>query len=98
VRASRYQYAPREFDHIPDHILANAIRAKLPTEVREGWMVIARNMLNGQNERGAEDAAAWIARHGEAAGLRVPNVRERARAMGMGSYLNEFGTWRARNV
>ena len=99
IRASSYQYAPRfllyrrgsEFDHIPDHVLANAIKSKLPPEVRAGWMVIARNMVHGPSERSAEEAAAWISRHGKAAGFRTPNVRERARAMGMGSYLTELG-------
>ena len=78
-------------EHVPDHLLPSAIRAQLPVEVREGWMTIARNMITGQNERGAEDAAAWISRHGPTVGFRVPNVRERARAMGMGSYLDELG-------
>ena len=54
-------------------------------------MLIARNMVSGANEREAEGAASWIAQHGEAAGFRAPNTRERGRAMRMGAYLAELG-------
>ncbi|MFM7984441.1 MAG: hypothetical protein ACKPKO_34460, partial [Candidatus Fonsibacter sp.] len=56
-----------------------------------GWMLIARNMTNGRDERDAEAVAAWIAAHGEAEGFRVPNVRERSRAMGTAAYTDEPG-------
>ena len=54
-------------------------------------MLIARNMVSGANERELEGAAGWISQHGDAAGFRIPNTRERGRAMGMGAYLTAVG-------
>ncbi len=48
-------------------------------------------LLSNTHEREAEAVATWISRHGEAAGFRVPNTRERSRAMGMGAYLADLG-------
>ena len=69
----------------------NAIKNRIPQEHRIGWMLIARNLVSGANEREAEGAAGWISQHGEAAGFRIPNTRERARAIGMGAYLAALG-------
>ncbi|MFM7989351.1 MAG: hypothetical protein ACKPKO_59560, partial [Candidatus Fonsibacter sp.] len=54
-----------------------------PIHLRQTWMLMARGMVNAQSERDAEEVAAWISEHGEAAGFRIPNVSERGRAMGM---------------
>ena len=72
-------------------ILAGAITNHLPPWVRDGWMLIARNMVTGCNAREAEEVAAWITMHGQEVGFRAPHTRERGRAMGMGSYLAELG-------
>jgi len=98
VRASTYQYAPRfllyqrgsEFDMVPDHILEHAIKVRLPVHLRQGWGLLARNTMSPQSERDTEEVASWISVHGAEQGFRVPNVRERGRAMGMMAYLNEL--------
>ncbi|MFM7978772.1 MAG: hypothetical protein ACKPKO_05600, partial [Candidatus Fonsibacter sp.] len=76
---------------MPDHMLVEAVRQRLPQELRRTWMLIARNMTRGRDERDAEAVASWISQHGEGEGFRTPNVSERGRAMGMASYLNELG-------
>ena len=80
VRASNYQYAPKfllyrrgtEFEHIPDHMLSSAVGSKLPPELRNGWRLIARNLLSSAHEREADEVATWISRYGETVGFRIP--------------------------
>ncbi|MFM7981208.1 MAG: hypothetical protein ACKPKO_18020, partial [Candidatus Fonsibacter sp.] len=76
---------------MPDDMLAEAIRQRRPQKPRRAWMLIARNMTSGRDERDAEAVATWIATHGEAEGFRVPNVKERSRAKGMAAYFDELG-------
>ena len=60
IRASTYQYARRfllyqrgsEFDMVPDHLLEHAIKVRLPMHSRQGWGVIARNLVSPQSEKG----------------------------------------------
>ena len=99
LRASSYQYVPRfllykrgtDFDLVPDHLLASCIRDKLPMEHRRPWMALARGVTPSGGEQEADSVASWISQHGEGMGFRVPNVRERGRAMGMAVYLDELG-------
>ena len=56
-------------------------------ETRESWFLLNRgNALESRTL----SAAYWIAEHGPSHGIRTPNVRERARALGMGDYMAQL--------
>lgn len=98
IRASTYQYAPRflvyrrdtEADLVPEQHIAGYIGAQLPPALRPAWNSIARGLVNRDSEQQAEVVADWISQHGPERGFRIPNVRERSRAMGMAAYLQEL--------
>ena len=76
---------------VPDHILEHAIKVRLPLHMRQGWGLIARNLVSPQSERDTEEVASWISMHGAGQGFRIPNVRERGRAMGYDGLLERIG-------
>ena len=108
LRASTYQYHPDLLLYQLDtlwHIMpavarSRNIRTLLPTDARAGWAAIVARRIGAGNEGMAEAATCWIVDHGASHGFRVPNVRERARVMGMEPYLeqlelSEFDTYQA---
>ena len=62
----------------------------MPEALRDGWKHIVWHTINSSNEHLADDAAKWVAAHGEALGFRAPNVEERGRAMGLWAYLRQL--------
>ena len=94
---SAYQYAPRhllwrkaEWDGVGLEAAAVGIRQRMPEELRAGWTdIIAGQYFKGDRTREAamDRTAAWLAANGDAIGARPPNVRERARAMGLGHFV-----------
>ncbi|MFM7977718.1 MAG: hypothetical protein ACKPKO_00240, partial [Candidatus Fonsibacter sp.] len=55
---------------------------------------MVRGLINAHSERDAEEVASWISQHGPSLGFRVPNVRERGRAMGWQHTLKSLGCLR----
>ena len=55
----------------------------MPAGPRPGWRLLARGRLQRSEEAEALGAARWIADHGAEIGVRIPNTRERARALGL---------------
>ena len=58
----------------------------MPEGTRPGWRLLTRGHLDRREEAEAVGTARWIADHGANIGIRIPNVRERARALGLGDY------------
>ena len=56
-----------------------------------GWALLNSGFTRGANELAAGRAAEWVGRHGEEHGLRAPDIEERGRAAGCGSYLGSLG-------
>ena len=58
----------------------------MPSGTRPGWRLLARGRLQRSEEAEAIGAVRWLADYGEAIGVRIPNTRERARALGLEEY------------
>ena len=98
LRASTYQYAPRYLmiQHgsrcdCPPYDLGFRIRDFIPVHLRAAYRHIQSGFLTTGTGQATDDATRWFAVHGEAFGVRVPNVSERGRAMGMLPYLRSLG-------
>ena len=98
LRASTYQYAPRYLmvEHgsrcdCPPYNLGLRLRDLLPEHLRLGYRHIQSGLLTPDSDDMTNDASRWLAAHGEAVGVRIPNVSERGRAMGMLPYLRSLG-------
>ena len=99
IRATTYQYAPRHLlyaDEEPwcflaDHALSNAVRNRIPPEMRQAWTHLCMNTARGANEESVIPLTRWLAAHGRELGARTPSTLERARAMGMVAYSETLG-------
>eukprot|EP00969_Alexandrium_andersonii_P140083 6197142-Alexandrium_andersonii.AAC.1 len=60
-----------------------------PTEA-VAWDIVVSSRFREANEDAARPAVNWLHSAGPAAGVRVPSVTERARALGMGAYFEDL--------
>ena len=95
IRASTYQYAPRNLlFHVGPHAdgldvwRAGDIAGRaLPEHLRPGWRQLRIGNVRGENEASAVPTACWIAEHGREHGFRAPSVAERTRGLGLEGYM-----------
>lgn len=59
----------------------------MPGELRAGWDAVTQGAFAGPASRAALQAAAWLTQQGAAFGVRTPSVAERARALGVETYM-----------
>ena len=70
-----------------------AMRARMPGAAAERWdLLCSGKRLAREDEHKVEPLCRWIHAYGPAHGFRVPNVAERARHMGLGTYLWRLAT------
>eukprot|EP00969_Alexandrium_andersonii_P275039 12155616-Alexandrium_andersonii.AAC.1 len=58
----------------------------MPPAEAAAWDIVVSSRFREADEVAARPAVDWLHNFGPAAGVRVPNVMERARALGMGAY------------
>ena len=61
------------------------IHERLPRDLKGAWDYLRTANISGSVDR-LEDLGSWLAAEGPRLGIRAPNARERARALGVGTY------------
>eukprot|EP00969_Alexandrium_andersonii_P291666 12891217-Alexandrium_andersonii.AAC.1 len=66
------------------------VRALMPPSEAAAWDIVVPSRFREADEAAARPAVDWLRNFGPAAGVRVPSVLERARALGMGAYFEDL--------
>ena len=93
-----YQFAPKFLLYsdywAPDRTvkqIAQEIRGMMPEDAQQAWDILVNCLTHDSYDEATLPAIRWLLDHEDAARVRIPNTRERGKALGMWQYLKELG-------